>query len=498
MISPTIDPAFEQTPPEAASLVESLRSFGYDLSRAIADLIDNSITASARNVWVDFFWNGAESTITVTDDGCGMTEEQVRRAMRLGSTNPLLARDPQDLGRFGLGLKTASFSQCRRLSVRTKTADETVTDRCWDLDYIAQTNNWLLLRTVNADCEAPLRRVGTLNTGTAVVWQSLDRLVAGNSVDNDHDQQTFLRRADEVRTHLAMVFHARMIGRDRVRISINDRELEPWDPFVASEPATQILPETKLHYKGAVVVIQPFVLPHHSKLSAAKHGGAAGPRGWNAHQGFYVYRNRRLLVAGDWLGLGWTKEEHYKLARIKLEIPNSLDHDWHIDVTKSKAAPPAALRPELRQIGEVARAQAKKVYMYRGAQLTSGQVADRVFLWNKMARHDKVFFRLNRAHPLVLRALESTTDKAALNSLLRLVEESVPVPMITIQNSERPDSIPSPFEGATESQIHNVMREVFDSLVASGHDRRSAAEHLRTYWPFELFPELVAAFIEDD
>src|SRR5207245_2365312 len=169
---------------------------------------------------------------------------------------------------------------------------------------------------------------------------------------------------------LGMVFHRLMMDKRPVELLINGRVVQPWDPFLAHEAATQTLPATRLKLRRAVVEVQPFVLPHHSKIAKSTYDAVAGPRGWNAHQGFYVYRNRRLLVPGDWLGFGWAKEEHYKLARIRVEVPNALDHDWAIDVTKSRALPPAALRDDLRRIGERTRSDAKRVYSHRGAKLT--------------------------------------------------------------------------------------------------------------------------------
>ena len=140
------DPICERAEPYAASLIESLRDFGYDLPTAIADLIDNGIFAGARNVWVDFTWDGANSSICVIDDGKGMTEGELSNAMRHGSKNPLEDRDPKDLGRFGLGLKTASFSQARRLRCQIKAANGSIATRCWDLDYVRDQKDWLLLK----------------------------------------------------------------------------------------------------------------------------------------------------------------------------------------------------------------------------------------------------------------------------------------------------------------------------------------------------------------
>ncbi len=482
--------------PHAAALVESLRAFGYELPTAIADLVDNSISAGARNVWIDFHWDGERSIIALTDDGRGMTEEQLTVAMRLGSSNPLSSRDPGDYGRFGLGMKTASFSQARRLTVRTRVSRGEMVTRCWDLDHIARVDAWQMLRDADEPAERLLRSFERLKHGTAVIWQKLDRLVAGQQTESDRDQQMFLNKAEAVRIHLGMVFNLLTAGPRAVSLILNGRPIRAWDAFLSGDPATQALPVTRLKLCQSVVEVEPFILPHHSKLAKVKHQAAAGPNGWNAHQGFYVYRNRRLLVPGDWLGFGWAKDDHYKLARIRVEIPNSLDGDWAIDVTKSRAHPPAGLREELRRIGERTRNDAKRVYSHRGASLVRKGEEERVMLWHTAAKHDKMFYRLNREHPLLKRVFQSTTDRPALNALLRLIEETNPFAHITIEHSERPNSLPGPFEHSPEGQIREVMEQAFESLVASGYGMKEAINRLRTIWPFELFPALLQSLAE--
>ena len=484
--------------PDAASMFESLRAFGYELSTALADLIDNSVFADAKSVWIDFDWNGADSIVSITDDGRGMTEPELVNAMRPGSRNPRETRDPQDLGRFGLGLKTASLSQGRRLTVRTKQSGTKEYTRCWDLDYVATSGNWYLLLHGDKMVEKPMTRLAKLKQGTAVVWQKLDRLTGGQMVDSDKDHQQFLANIDLARQHLGMVFHQLMSGRGSVKIFINDRLIKAWDPFLESHPATHKLPGETLRLKGGKVRVQPYVLPHLSKLSKAQHDAASGPRTWNAHQGFYVYRNRRLLVAGDWLGFGWAKEEHHKLARIAVDLPNSLDHEWQIDVTKSRAAPPAGLREDLRRIGGRARTEAKRVYTHRGAKLTPQAEISRIHLWEPRARHDKTFYLLNREHPLIKQALSTSTHRPTLSALLRLIEETVPLNHITIENTEKPDRHPQPFEGTADPQILEVMNQMYRSLRASGYGKTEARNRLRTHWPFELFPALLATLDEDE
>lgn len=486
----------DHAPPQAACLAESLRAFSYELPTALADLVDNSLTARARNVWLDVHWEGEDSVIAITDDGDGMTEEQLRAAMRPGSQSPLIRRAPHDFGRFGLGLKTASFSQARRFTVRSRTRESESATRCWDLDHITRVNDWQLLRAANVAAEPHFQRLAKLAHGTAVVWQKLDRLVAGNATDNAKQQDIFLQRATAVRDHLAMVFHLLMAGRQGVKLWLNGRAIEPWDPFLAEEKATQLRCVTRLELRGEIVEVEPFVLPHHSRLTRARHEWAAGPHGWNAHQGFYVYRHRRLLVAGDWLGFGWRKEEHYKLARIRVEVPNALDHDWSIDVTKSRAMPPPALRDALRRIGENTRARAKEVYSHRGRVLVPHAESERVLLWEPKAARNKTFYRINRAHPLVRQALAESRDHGALNALLRLVEETVPFPHITIANSEQPNALTTPFEQTPDRQIQEVMEEAFRSLIATGYGAKEAVNRLRTIWPFELFPALLQTLAE--
>ena len=357
-------------PPHPASLVESLRAFGYDLATALADLADNSLFHHPRHLAVHFHWAGEKSAIALADDGDGMDEPTLVNAMRLGSRNPRDLRDAADFGRFGLGLKTASFSQCRRVTVFTRLHRGETLIRCWDLDHIAETDMWQLLRTPSALAAKLAANLAAAQHGTVVIWEKIDRLTAETATENDTDEDAFLRRAEQVGEHFAAVFHRLMSGRNAVVFSLNGKVVSPWDPFLADEPATRRLPVEKLRFQGHIVEVAPFVLPHLSRLDAKLHRSAAGLHGWNAHQGFYIYRNCRLLVPGDWLGIkGWRQEEHYKLARIRVDLPNGLDHEWEIDVTKSRARPPEKLRRELARIGECTRSAAKLIYSHRGAKL---------------------------------------------------------------------------------------------------------------------------------
>ena len=289
--------------PRASALIESLRALGYTTKTALADLIDNSIFAGTKTVWLDFCWMKKDSYITLRDDGRGMSEEQLVEAMRPGTKGPLEERAKNDLGRFGLGMKTASFSQCRRMTVVSATGMGKQVSRSWDLDYVAKTNRWQLLRNPPPSTSDIMDELPKTVHGTTVIWENLDRIFSSTGCDDEKDYGRFLDLAVQVKEHLAMVFH-RYLQAGSLGIVVNGIELQGWDPYIAKKDGAQTLSEEVLRFHGAKVVVRPYVLPHESKLSPEAHKAAGGPLGWNAQQGFYVYREGRLLLAGDWLGLG--------------------------------------------------------------------------------------------------------------------------------------------------------------------------------------------------
>lgn len=490
------EPDYDVVAPDAAAMIESLRAFGYDLPTAIADLIDNSIAAGASNVWLTFFWDGAHSYISLADDGRGMSEDTLVSAMRAGSCSPLHPRAPSDLGRFGLGLKTASFSQCRRLTVASRTEKLGPAVRRWDLDHVQRVRDWQLLRHAAQGSQPKLGRLESMLHGTIVLWEQMDRLVEGTTTANQADHKRFLEHVDHVEAHIGMVFHRFLKGRNALRIFINGEKdkdrVAAWDPFLEDEPATQADPPESFETDAGTVEVQPYVLPHHDRLTKDAHREAAGPAGWNAQQGFYVYRNRRLLVPGDWLGLGFTKEEHYKLARIRIDIPNTADTEWNIDVKKSTARPPGHIRKRLRWIAEEVRKKAVAVYRHRGnvGPRREGGPADPA--WVAVQQRGRTGYRINREHPLVAKAMAGAKDfKPVLAALLRLLEETVPIRRIWLEETESPDAHARPFELAAEREITEVIRQVFAALRIAGVKETDAWERIGRMEAFAAYSHLI-------
>ena len=473
--------AFDLVAPRADVLMESLRATGYSLPDAVSDLIDNSITAGARNVWLNFHWAGTNSWASILDDGSGMTEAELVGAMRIGSQSPREVRDPSDLGRYGLGLKTASISQARSLTVSTHTKNgDGIHTRQWDLDHLASIGDWQLLNVpIETLPGGDADRLSQLKHGTLVVWNKLDRMVGDVGVDDVRARQQFLDALRGVEEHISMVFHRLMVGRDSVAIWLNDQPINPWDPFLTDETATQQLPSEPLGASDAGIEVTPYVLPHHSRLSGERHRVAGGPAGWNAQQGFYVYRNRRLLLPGDWLGLGFTKEEHYKLARIQLDLSNSFDQEWEIDVRKSRARPPLVYRDSLRRVAQAVRKRAVTVYRHRGKTIARTVRKSPVFVWQRHVRANKVSYVINREHPLIQDAVGADSmDSRMLQQILRLIEEYVPVQQIWVDMAEGDESQSHPFESAAEQEIVGLIRALYSAFMDVGLSHEQALERL--------------------
>ena len=470
---------YDVVSPRADHLMESLRGTGYSLPTAVSDLIDNSITAGAGNIWLQFHWSGADTRVSILDDGRGMSETELVDAMRIGSRNPREYREADDLGRFGLGLKTASISQARSLTVATRTSSSrSPSIRQWDLDHLASVGEWQLLRPAAETLEDGAAGLNALPHGTLVVWEKPDRMVGDVGVDDERARRQFLHALEAVENHIAMVFHRLMTGRGSVSIWLNGQRIAPWDPFLTEEDATQHLGLEYLGGNGEVRVI-PHVLPHHSRLTAEQHRLAGGSAGWNAQQGFYVYRNRRLLLPGDWLGLGFQKEEHYKLARIQVDLSNSLDDEWDIDVRKSRARPPLRSKDDLLRIARATRRRAVEVYRHRGKTIARSSRSAPTFVWLRRSRGGRISYTVNRDHPLISSSLNApSVTGGELGQILRLVEEYVPVQQIWVDMAEGDETQSQPFEASAEGEIVELIRALYGALTGAGATHDEAMERL--------------------
>ncbi|WP_316630144.1 ATP-binding protein [uncultured Ruminococcus sp.] len=387
---------YADTPPYAPTLMESTRAIGYSIEAAIADIIDNSIAANAKTVNIDFFPIG-EAYITILDDGFGMTEQELINAMKYGSQDPLQKRDVIDLGRYGLGMKTASLSQCRILTVISK-KNENVSAAQWNLDHIKTAGTWsLILLDENDIADYPnVKKLLLQDQGTIIIWQDLDKFAVGEK----DIAEAFRKKMNIIRDHLSLVFHRYLSGEQGIQkldIRMNEKSIPVHDPFLAKK-STQLMDEEVITIRGEKVTVKPFILPHVSKLTKAELKALGGKDGLRKQQGFYVYRNKRLLVWGTWFRL-MRQGDLSKLARVQVDIPNSLDDLWTLDIKKSTATPPEDIKQNLSIIiGKISEGS-KRTWTYRGRKETSDNV---IHMWNRMiSRNGNIYYEINPDYPII-------------------------------------------------------------------------------------------------
>lgn len=468
----------QEIAPRASVLVESLRDIGYSLQTAVADVIDNSLTARARRIEVLGDTHAETPAVAILDDGIGMTETELVEAMRPGSRSPLDDRVVTDLGRFGLGLKTASFSQCRRLTVITRRGDET-SCAVWDLDTVAARDRWIVERPGSLDGIPWSERL--VGDGTLVVWEKLDRVVGP---DGSGDRQDFVRQLDETATHLEFVFHRFLSGRERreshVKMLLNGRELLPFDPFHSHHPATQHHSEERIQLRGQEIRIQPVTLPHHDKVSEAEWKHHAGPEGYVKNQGFYLYRNRRLIVHGTWFRLA-RQLELTKLSRVLVDIPNSLDAEWKIDVKKAWAQPPPPVRERLRRIIDRIGIPSRRTYTARGTRLAEDS---HLPVWTRLQDKNRISYGLNIEHPL-FSTFEARLDKETaekFRKLVALVVSTLPVDALYADVSASSESVVR--QALDHEDFEEIVEATWRVLRDSGLSNTETETRMRSSDPF--------------
>lgn len=473
--------------PKAAAMIETFRAIGYNLETAIADIVDNSISADAKNIWINRIWMGGNSVITIKDDGRGMSGEEIILAMRPGAQNPLDERSATDLGRFGLGLKTASFSQCRTLTVMSKTHGQNPEFWTWSLDYVAQCDRWELIHWIPEGFEHEL---DNLPSGTIIIWTDLDRIIpSATKSDNENAKRKFSEAFDRVKQHLSMTFH-RFIENQSIKIYWCGHEIASWNPFCPKESKVQVMPSEQI---GDLVTIKGFILPHKNNFSSeTAYKQAEGIFGFSTHQGFYVYRGDRLLLAGDWLGL-FRKEEAYKLVRIQINLPNSVDSDWQIDIRKAKACPPIGCRQQLESYARLACNKGSEVYRHRGRILKQRAGQEFQSLWLEKKKDNKWSFVINREHALVRNTQELAKENPhqAIEILLRFIEESIPSKTIYVKEANDDENQKRPYSDMNLEILQTMIKQIHKSQLEQGLTLEQSKLSLKQMEPFNEYENLI-------
>ena len=485
--------------PTADILMISMRAMGYSFESAVADIIDNSISASATNVFLKFPIDPMDCYIAICDDGYGMSKEELFDAMKYGSEQKRGQRAADDLGRFGLGLKAASLSQCRRLTVASK-KDGIISAYIWDLDVILEKKDWYIIECSEYDISG-IREISWLDnidSGTVVVWENFDLIEksSGNVYSELNKYQ------DSTADYLSLIFHRFLnkSGSNKLSIKVNNYELKGFDPFLENHPKTNVRKRVEIPVEDSdgierMVAVQPFVLPFQKDLSAEDKKLSGGIESYRSKQGFYVYRNERLIVWGTWFGRH--RDELTKYARIRVDIPNTLDDIWGIDIKKQNAKIPAVIKNRLTRAVDEAMDIAVKAQKFRGRVDKNDDKIDYIWLPIK-TREEQHSYLINREAKIFDLIRDRVDDEtwARIDMVLEEIENSLPYQQIYIDKSQ--NKIDDTVDDERIAEIEAKARMLIAMAMAMGDNSKDTIiDNLFKSEPFNNYPQLKEKLMED-
>ena len=480
-----------KNPPKAQDFMEASRSFGnYDLALSLADLIDNSITAEATTI--NIFASYDTKKVHVLDNGEGMSREKLIDSMRMASRNPKNENKKNDLGRFGLGLKTASFAQCSCLSVFTFDG-HVYSGAEWDLDNC---DDFAMKVFGEEEVKNRLHPSFKENSGTEIVWSNLTRLIESDNLTRDDFNSLIINATNEI----SLIFHRYLKGnttnKKQINISINGTQLEAIDPLYSpSAPLqTQVFEPEYISFKKKQIKVQLYVLPHFSKLSKKDSDNLAGKEGYVKNSGFYIYRENRLIIRGTWFKL-FPHGELSKLARVSVDIPNSLDNEWKITVDKSEAQLPTGLKSRLTGlIKNTYSIGSKKVFQKSSATVPTDKNSN---IWNQEVKNDgSSFFSINHNYPIIKNTLSilSKDERKQLTSILSLIEKGLPLDTIHSLYSDNPENF---YQGYTTEEPVELGIEYFNYQKQKGFDEKTLIIQLETMYPFSEYIDKIKSRLNE-
>lgn len=424
---------FELANPNPEFLIKSIAEQGYSFETALADLMDNSITANASRIEVLTKIDSEPFLLFLSDNGDGMDKVSLKKNMQFPSKSPEESRDISDLGRFGLGLKTASFSQTRKFTVLSrKKGSKDFFGLTWDVNHLMRSGKWEMIvnskeeinqitEQYNSISKEHLNSSSDYIPNTIVVWKGLYKF---ENYVNEKNKQDALKEeiTNTTSEYLSIVFHKFMERQiNSLHIRINNTLVNPFNPFPTENSSLRSLEPMQKEFGKDFVRIQGFVLPNTS-IKDDSNTWTPQNKSLMDMEGLYIYRADRLILFGGWNGL-IKKMPRLQLGRLKIDIGNKVDHLFHLNVAKSQINIPHDLKSAfLRAIVDL-KTEAQKEYFNHGLKSFKHRPTEHSSeLFYKIATNKGVLLRINDEFPLLksLKSSLSTKQKAELNFILKM------------------------------------------------------------------------------
>lgn len=466
--------------PSPISTVKALMSMGYDFNSAIADIIDNSIDANATEVDLYPVWNEGNPYILLADNGKGMNKKELEIAMSLGANAELCQRSDTALGKFGYGLKSASFSQCRRLTVFSKKNNE----ECmlsWDINEVEKRNEWVVFENLSSVAiEEGKKKIK--NIGTVIIWEDMYRLL--DNLDNLQEQQNyFYSKINLLKQHLSLTFH-KFLETKKINIKIFETEVDPWNPL---KYAVKKYPTEVVQYKDSgKVEIKSFLLQHQNKLDTNQYEELQGSD-WIKNQGVYVYRNNRLISQLQWLGYQEPRRI-YNYIRIEVVIDSSLDEQVNLDVKKMHVILPDKVQKQLKVIIDNSLNDMKKLYFSKIREVSS-EIKEIQHVWgSKQLKNGVSSFHINDKHPIISSFIKKyKIKKNEINGIFSLIEKTFPYEEIKTSTVSK--------KVVSEHYLREQLYAFYETYKNMGWTVEQIFEQIKYIEPFNNYLEIVLTLL---
>ena len=477
-------------PPKPKGIIATAQSFGnYNMAKALCDLIDNSIKAQSTLISIQADYNEGDPIIIIQDNGYGMDKKTLKNAMEFASGDIFEDREPEDMGRFGWGLKSASFSQCKKLTVISK-KDKKYNCAIWDLEHVLKVNAYEMfeydekyLDDLKKLKPKPISLDIPGESGTIILWQKCERLSENGKLKQDDFNAICTKAIEEI----SLVYNRIISGKsklyEKLTIKLNGQDISPYDPFFLNNQATMPLPEEK--YED--VVFQPYILPHWTKCKESDYEMMEGKDGLIKNQGFYIFRNDRLLIYGTWFGL-LPFSSLKQLVRISVDISNKIDIDWKITIDKSDAQIPSQLKNRFLKLIETISKKSVKVYRGKGGTANKSHFN----IWERRKKHNEFSYKINDQHPLVK---DLTQNNGKVGTLIDIIEMQLPLEdlrcdFLDNRNLNQTETDKDLFKKKIEEEILSIINLLEDVKVSELRDKLRKNDYYKKHW--EIIERILA------
>lgn len=464
-------------------MMDVLGHSGYTFNYAMADILDNCISAHAKNIKIYFDLTLNNPYLYILDDGDGMTFDELKNAAVIGYKDIGEKREEDDLGRYSTGLKSATRSFCDDVVISSKPYDSRCNSIEIDYSHITESKKWEAFILNDFELE---KEIG--NHGTLVCCRNL-HFADGASSDVQVDS-----KLDSLEKSISHVFGKFLLSGD-LHISIQVKgstpiEVKGWNPFgLIENKSTKVVYNDSKKFKGYDINFKAYVLPTFNNLSRVDQEYMTG-NGLIDQEGFYIYRNKRLIKEGGWLGLDKLGlDDKCKYARIEVNIPSALDKDFKINFSKNALDIPEELKNVFYDVAKKARKESKTNFNYQKhpeIKRTTRKEEERI--WKTYKSDGALVLSINMQHPLIQK-LSTKLTETELKKLCNVLTKSLPISMIQEQGTTT--------IAYTEHELEDLMEDMYQKLLSSNMDVKDVKKKMASMEPFKENLNLLLQFFDE-